>query len=807
MDSILNLKMSLRRLRKSLAFSAVIILTIAIVTGTSIVVFSYIDALLLSPLPFKEADRLVRIHSVKGGEKGHISYPEFLEMQNELVHIEELAVYRDGGRYNLHGDGQPPEELTTTFASSNLFKLLGVDPIIGNHWPETLDRRGSHTVMITHEFWQRRFKSNEEVEGLEITLDGFTYNNYGVLPAGFSFPGKNEAFRAMAYADFVVDARGFRPCIGLARLKPGVTLVELNEELKVFAESQQQRHQESNLGISFVAEPLSELFLGEINGYLLLIGAAALFLLIIAAVNISNLIVSRAIRRSRETVLRKVLGSTNISIIKSYTIDSFILSIVGSLVGLLLAWYLISLTHDLVDPYLPHWINVGINLNVVLYTMATAVVLAIATGVVPWFFQVSKSSLVKHLKDGQQTTGSKRQHQLQKGLAILQIFVSVLLLVGGALLFKSFNAAQEAQLGFQTKNKQTFRIALSWFRYGSPEKKKAFFEESLRRIDAIPGIESVAMNTVLPLSGIVKTSTQAQTLFTAEGQSEVDQTENPFISIQRITPNYFDAMDIDFERGDTFDDNDSPSHGSQVVVDKQLADNIWPGESALGKRIKFGNHGSDEPYLTVIGVATNVKHQSITGANIPSVYVSLLANTTTDGYYVIESRQPLASLETAIREAIFSIDENQPLFEFMSMSDRVDQMNWQSKVSSMLFLTIAIIGSIIAAIGLFSVLTFILILKVKELALRRVLGATDGGILQLILKDMMKTSGIGIILGLLLAPILLQPIIPFLFEVNIIDMAVYVLVAVALLIVSVVAAFAPSWKALFINPIKVLRKD
>ena len=807
MNSILSLKMSLRSLRKRPAFFAVIIFTFAIVYGTSIVVYSYIDALLLSPLPFKESERLVRIHSLRGEEKGLLSYPEFLDMQKELISIEELAVYRDGGRYNLSGDGQPPEELTTTFASSNLFKVLGVKPQIGNYWPETLDEKGSHTVMLTHDFWQKRFGGDEKVEGLEITLDGFSYSNYGVLPEGFSFPGRNEAFRAMAFADFVVDSRYFRPCIGLARLKQGISLEDINKELKNFAEEQQNRHLDTSLGISFVAEPLSDLFIGDIYGYLLLLGAAGLFLLIIAAVNVSNLIVSQAVRQSRETIVRKVLGASNILIIKDFVMHSFLLSLVGSLTGLMLAWFLIEVSYGLVSPYLPYWINVGINQSVLLYTFVIAILFGITTGVIPWFFLFSGSNLTQGLKEGQQTTGSKRQHTLQKGLAVFQIFVSVLLLIGGSLLFRSFSSAQQTELGFEPDQRLTFRIALAWYEYGTPEKKKAFFESSLRRIEAIPGVESVAMNSVLPLSDIVKTSTQSQSAFTVEGQSYLAQSENPFISIQRVTPNYFEVMGIHIEHGASFEPTDSPSHQYQVIIDKQLAEKMWPDDYALGKRIKFGNHGSDAPYLTVIGIADDVKHQSTTNDNIPSIYVSILSNTTTDAYYVLKSRLHLSDLEPRLRSAILAIDENQPTFEYLEMRDRVELKNWQSKVSSILFLTIAIIGSVIAAIGLFSTMIFTLMLRVKELALRRVFGATDTSVLQIVMKDMLRISGAGIALGLLLSPILLKPIVPFLFEVNLIDVSVYILVAGAFLFVSLLATLTPFWKALFINPVTVLRKD
>ena len=368
MDLLFSLKqLALRSLKKRPAFSAIVILTITIVTGTSIVVYSYIDALLLTSLPFEEPDRLVRIQSVKGGEKGYLSYPEFLDMQKELIGIEELAAYRDGGRYNLSGDGQPPEDLTATFATSNLFKVLGIDPMLGDHWPATLDKRGSHTVMLTHEFWQRRYGGDENVAGIKITLDGFSYQNYGILPEGFSFPGRNEAFRALAFADFVVDARDYRSAIGLARLKPGVSLNEFNQELENFATELQKRHLKDNMGVLFVAEPLSELFLGEIDGYLFLLGVATLFLLIIAAINISNLIVSQALRQGRETVVRRVLGSSNRLIIQDFVMKSLVLSAIGSLAGLAVSWFLLNLSGELVNDYLPYWIKVGINYSVLLY--------------------------------------------------------------------------------------------------------------------------------------------------------------------------------------------------------------------------------------------------------------------------------------------------------------------------------------------------------------------------------------------------------------------------------------------------------
>ena len=808
MNTLQSIKVAIRGLIKRPAYSLIIILTIAIVTGTSIVIYSYIDALLLTPLPFKDPDRLVQVHSIKGDERGLLSYPEFLDMQKELKLVEDIAAYRDGGRYNLSGDGKPPEELTTTFATSNLFKVLGVNPIVGDHWPETLDKRGSHTLMLTHEFWQRRFEGKPEVIGLEVTLDGYAgYANYGVMPENFSFPGRNEAFRALAFAEFVVGARDYRPGVGLARLKQGVTLEQFNAELLQFARLQEERHMDSNLGITFEAEPLDVLFLGNIRGYLWLLGGAALFLLVIAAVNISNLIVSQAIRQSKDTAVRKVLGSSNLQIIKGFLVNSIILSLLGSLLGLALSWNFIDLSESLVSQYLPYWVDVSINANVMLYALGLALLLGLLTGLVPWISHFSGKGLLSRLKDGQNTTGSRTQNRLQRGFATLQIAVSILLLIGGGLLYKSFDSAREANLGFDTEDRVTFRIALAWFKYNSSEKIRNFYELSMREIAAIPGVESVAVNGVLPLSDIVNTATQSQTVFEVEGQSSDEAANNPFISVQQVTPNYFEVMNMDIQQGVGFDRTDAAANAYQVMIDQQLAEKMWPGENPLGKQIKVKGVGRDEPFLKVIGVVNNVKLQSITGANNPSVYVSMLTHTEIDAYYIVKTNASLKELAPKLERTILSIDENQPTFEYMLMDDKIAAKNWQSKVTSVLFLAIAIIGSITATVGLFSIITFILVMKIKELALRKVLGASGANIIRLAMKDVLKISGIGIVIGLVLAPLSLRPIIPYLFGVDLLDLSVYSITAIGLAGVSILAALSPIRRAMLINPVKALRKD
>ncbi len=807
MSLLLSLKLAIRAVKRSPIFSTVIIFTFAIATGASIVIFSYIDALLLSPLPFKEPQNLVRIHSMKGEEMGLLSYPEFLDMQKQLQSIEALAVYRDGGRYNLSGDGKPPEDLTTTFASSNLFEVLGVVPQIGSYWPQDLDERGSHTIMLTHDFWQKRFDGKEEINKLQVTLDGFSYTNYGVLPEGFSFPDRNEAFRSMAYADFVVSARDRRLCIGLARLNPGVTLENLNKELQAFAALQQKTHLDTNLRITFVAEPLSNLYLADIYGYLLLLGMAALFLLVIATVNVANLIVNRAILKSKEVVIRKVLGSSYLSIIKDSVVYCMLLAFLGSLAGLFFAHGIMQFSKDLISPFLPYWIQIEIDQSILLYTLIISILIGLSTGALSWVFNYAGKDLVSKLKEGQRTTGSRRQRGLQKGLAILQIAVSVVLMTGGMLLFKSFISASATDLGFEEDNKVVFRIALSWFKYGGTEKKAAFFENSLREIEAIPGVESVALNTILPLSDMVRTSSESQENFVVEGQSQVQQSENPFISTQRITPNYFDVMGIGIQEGKSFDTENFNVHRFQAIIDRKLANKLWPDGNALGKRIKIGNQGSENPFLTIIGITENVKHQSIMGENIPNIYLSIFVKPHTDAYYVVNTSKALSELQPLLTKTILSLDENQPTFEYMLMEDIVDTKNWQAKVSGVLFLTIAIIGSIIAAIGLFSMMTFILLLKVKELALRRILGANNTSVLNLVFKDMLKMSGVGILLGVLISPLLLKPIDPYLFQVGLIDFSVYIQVILLLFVASILATLVPFKDALFVNPVNTLRRD
>lgn len=807
MSLAFSLRLALRSLTNKPIFSSIIMLTIAIVTGTGMVVYSYMDALLISEPPFEEPEKLVRIQSIKGDEKGYLSYPEFLDMQKELNGIVELAAYRDGGRYNLSGDGQPPEDLTATFATSNLFRVLGIEPVLGDHWPETLDQRGSHTVMLTHEFWQRRFGGNENVAGLDITLDGFSYQCYGVLPKGFAFPDRNEAFRALAFADFVVDARDYRSAIGIARLRPDVDLATFNRELATYAIELQSRHLETNGGVMFVAEPLSDLFVGEIDGYLVLLWVATLLLLIIAAVNISNLIVSQTMQQAHQITVRRVLGSSNALIGTDFIVKALVFSLSGSLFGLFFGWLFLGVSHGWVSEYLPYWVEVGINQHVLLYVLIMAFLFGICTGIVPWLFHFSGGKLVERLKEGQRTTGSAKQLRLQKGFATVQILASVLLVVGGGLLYTSFAAAQRSHLGFETSNKLTFRIALSWFKYGGNEKKRNFFETSLKSIAAIPGVERVAMNSALPLTERAETSVESQSMFSLEGQSDVAQTENPFISVQRVTSNYFDVMDVDLVMGSSFDAEDVNAHANQVIVDQQLANKMWPNEHPIGKRIRLEGRGDDGPLLSVIAVADNVKHQSITGENIPIIYTSLLANAYTDAHYIVETKMSVSELAPKLSNAILAIDENQPTFEYVPMTEHIDAENWQAKVSSLLFLSIAVIGCLIAALGLLSIIAFMLVLRLKELALRKVLGASSQNIIKLVLKDVLKIAGTGIVIGLFLAPFILRPLQPFLFEVSLFDMPIYILALFGMLGISLLATISPLWKALVLDPIEVLRRE
>ena len=806
MNFFYDLKISLRNLLKKPLFSAIIIFTIAIAIGTNTVVFSFIDALLLSPLPYKEPDRLVQIYSVKGDQEGLLAYPEFLDMEQELTQIEDIAVYRGGGRYNLSGDGKEPEEVTATFASRNLFRVLGVEAAIGEYWPETFDQKGTLTVMFTDEFWKRRFDADPEVVNNTITLDGVPkYKVYGVLPEGFSFPDRHEAFRAMAYADPVVTRRAFRNSIGLARLKPGATIDDLNTELAEFGRELQTRHFDTNEGISFTAKPLRDMYIGGIEKYLLLLGAAAIFLLIIASVNVSNLILSHAMRRGRETALRKVLGASRDSIVRQYIIESSVLALIGGLLGLSASFILNSFSHSLVAPYLPHWVTVDISYSVLLFTIIASLLVGIFTGLIPALSHLSGTNFAGMLKDGAKTVGSRRQNKLRKGLVMAEIAISGLLLIGGGLLAKSFYNMQQSDIGFETDNRLTFRIALSWYNYSDEDKIRSFYETSTQRIAAIPGVEGVAVNSVLPLTEIVKTSTEAQSVYTLDGQSPVAQAENSYISVQRITPNYFDVMNIPIVEGEGFDAANPTNDRLKILIDEQLAAHI--GENPVGKHIKLGTPDSDEPYLTIGGIIGNVKHQNVTDGNIPSVYVSILTNREIDAYFVVKASVPPMTLAERIKQTIFSIDAHQPTFEYLLMEDHISNNTWQARISSILFLEIAIIGGLMAAIGLFSVMTFILNQRIKELAVRRVFGATSADILKLIIGDVLKIAGVSILLAAVLSVIVLRPINHFLYEINLFYVPVYLFTAIVLILVSIIATLLPAWRATHVNPVSALKSE
>lgn len=609
----------------------------------------------------------------------------------------------------------------------------------------------------------------------------------------------------MAYSDRVVTNRAFRNSIGVARLKAGTTIDELNQELTAFGGILQERHLDTNEGISFVAKPLKDMYIGGIKNYLWLLGAAAIFLLIIASVNVSNLILSHALRRSKETTLRQVLGASRRSIVQQYIIESSLLALVGGALGLALSFMLSDFSYSLVEPYLPHWVVVNISYSVLGFTILISLLVGIATGMLPALSHLSSNRFAESLKDGAKTTGSRSQNKLRKGLVSAEMAISALLLIGGGLLAKSFYNLQQADIGFETENRLTFRIALSWYNYADDEKIRSFYETSTQRIAAIPGVEGVAVNSVLPLTEIVKTSTQAQSVFTIEGQSPIAQAENPYISIQRVTPNYFDVMEIPIKAGQGFDVNKPTNDRFRVLIDEQLAQQL--GENPVGKQLKLGTIDSEAPYLTVGGVIANVKHQNITESNIPSVYISILMDSEIDSYFVVKTSVPPLSLAERLKQTIFSIDAHQPTFEYLLMEDHIANQSWQSRISSILFLGIAIIGGLLAAIGLFSVISFILNQRTKELAVRRVLGAMSSDILKMVIGDVLKIAGISLLIAVVLAFIVLQPINKFLYEVNLFYLPVYLLTGIGLIFISIAATLLPAWRATNVNPTTALKND
>jgi putative ABC transport system permease protein len=803
-----DLRFGARMLIKKPGFSFVIALTLALGIGANTAIFSFVNALLLRPLPYREADRLVRLASLRGKEEGRLSMLELKDLREQTQVFESVAPYIPGAQYNYSGDG-PPEELAAVLVSRDLFNTLGVPLLHGGLWPESYDLERNFGVILTYDLWKRRFNGDLNVLGRKITLDAAPfYVIHGVAPQEFNFPGNVQFFRSLAINDRLPNYkdREARNVYAVARLKLGVSYEQARAELDAFSRRMAETYPKINIGLNFSLRPLRDFYVGDVRPYLWLLLAAVGLVLLIACANVVNLLLVRSLAREREIAIRMALGAGRARLVRQLLTESLLLATAGGLAGLAFAWGWIRLLRSLVRAELPAWIAINIDWRVLSFTLSISILTGLIAGLAP-ALQASKPNLNEVLKEGAKGSQGSARQQLRKALVAAGIALALALLVGAGLMVKSFLRLQQTELGFRPNNLLTMRVALPWRKYSDtqgPERQRQFYQQLLERLAALPGVESAAITSNLPLSSERQ---EGKLTFTIEGQSADEQLHNPYLNDLQVSPSYFQTLGVRLLRGRLLNEFDTTETERVGVISERLAERAWPGQDPIGKRLKIGDVDSKAKWTKIVGVADDVKHEEIAGEGGLDLYVSYRQVGDSNMYLLLRTKiAPTKMAETAT-SAVWALDPEQSTFDIAAMETRIADTIWQRRLSGALFIAFSALALVLASVGIYGMMSYSVGQRTREIGVRMAMGASPRDVLKLVIGQGAKLIGIGLGAGLVIAFISARLITGLLYQVSSVDPLTYLFVAGLLAAVALLACYIPARRAMKVDPMTALRAE
>lgn len=800
-----ELRLALRILGKRKAFSIVVVVTLTIGIGASSAIFSFVNAVLVEPLPFKDPDGLVIVESLRGGEKGRISQREITDIQESTAVFEDIGGYTPGAQYNMTEKGEP-EEIPTTICSQNIFSILGASFVKGAPWPEELDGRRAFGIVISEDLWKRKFKSDKNIVNESITLDAYPeYTVFGVISSGFDFPKGMQMFRSATIRDVQLTDRSMRNRVGLARLRGDATIEDARQQLESLSKTLADKYPKTNGSQSFTITPLRDFYIGPIKPYLLLVAIAVLVVLVIACVNVSNLLLSAGAERDKEVAVRTVMGAQRHSIISQFLVESLILALSGGILGIGLCYVLLYFFKNILSQDLPHWITIGVNGSVLLFSFTVAVISGLVAGMMP-ALKMAKFNLARLLKEARGSSGGTHRHKVRKSLVITELTLSIILLIGTFLLLKSFDSLKRAELGFNPDNTLTYRVALGWRKYTTKEKIISFYRQLMPELKMIPGVSEVAFNDNLPLSYEPGDGSR-DSEFSIEGQSFEDQKSNPFVKYQIVSPSYREMFEIPLLKGRWITDFDDTLTTAVAVISKSMATKMFNNENPINKRIKLGKPDSKSVFQTIVGIVDDVRHDNMRELGGSHIYLSCWQVSESNQFILIKTEGPPLQYAQLANKAVWSVDGDQSTYDMKTMTARVDQKLWQDRVIGDVFSLFAIISIILATVGIYSVMSYAISLRTKEFGVRRVMGASTTNILGIVFKEALFMALVSIVLGVVVSLWITSYWSGILYDVNEMDLEVYGTVALLACLTALVAALFPAWRATLIDPVRALKNE
>jgi putative ABC transport system permease protein len=804
-----DLLLALRMLAKRPGFTLVIALTLALGVGANTAIFSFVNALLLTPPPYRDPDRLVRVMSQRGAESGKLSLLEVEDLNRHARLFEGFASFR-ASQYNVTGGG-PPEAIMASINSWNLFELLGVKPFLGQTWPQSHERQSVFNIALSHDVWQRRFGGDPNIVGQKIMLDAAPYEVLGVLPPGFDFPLNSGLYRRVPPGDFA--SRSIRESGVIGRLKPGVTIGQAQAELDRLARDWERSYPDTNAGVRFTASPMREHWIGGASSYLWLLFGAVSFVLMIACVNVVNLMLGAAIAREKEMAIRAALGAGRARLIRQMLIESLSLTLIGGLLGLGLAAVCVRMMSNLLRFDMPAWMKVGVDGRALLFTFVVSAVSGAVAGLVP-ALRASKPDLNETLKEGGKSSSAGGSLRARRMLAPAQAALALVLLVGAGLMMQSFFRLQRVELGFDPDGMLTMKMDPPWSRYKMVEQTAPFYRRVVEEVERIPGVEAAAFNDSLPLAGQDVQEGAGKLTIEIEGQPRNDQERNPYVNAQIVNHGYFSAMKIPLLAGRSFDERDHMQSARVVIISQRLAERFWHGQDPIGRRIRLGRRSEnyrldggmkEEPWNVIAGVAGNVRQRGVLADAGLDVYLCDQQEFSPESYLAVRAKVEPLALAEAVKQAVWKADPEQSVFDIQTMEQRVLNTIWQQRLAGVVFALFAGLALALAAVGIYGVMSYSVSQRTREIGVRVALGARVPDVLKMVLGEGLKLTLIGVAIGLLMAIAMAQLMKSLLYGVGAIDPLAFVGAPALLAATATIACLIPAWRAAKTDPLTALR--
>ncbi len=810
---IQDVRYGLRMLVKNPGFTAVAVITLALGIGANTAVFSVVNAVLLTPLPYKDAGRLVVVweqNPERGWYRNIVSAANFVDWRKQNHVFAQMAAIDPQRTFNLTGGGEP-EEVWGEQVTTNLFSLLGVRPVLGRDFlPEEDKPGGPRVVILSYGVWQRRYGGDASLVGKQISLNNDSYTVVGIMPADFYFPPFwRELIRVELWVpglDLSNPVRTDHADVALARLKPGVSPTQAQAEMDTIARGiQQQYPEDKGWGVGLVA--LREQAVGDTRPALLVLFGAVGFVLLIACANVANLMLARATTREKEVAIRTALGAKRTRLIRQFLTESLVLAILGGALGLLLAAWSVQILVAL-SPKGALGLggagvgNVAISWGVLAFTIAAAVATGIAFGVAP-ALAVSKPDLNQSLKEGGRSSGDgSRRTRLRSALVVWEFALALVLLVGAGLMIKTLVRLGQVDLGFNPQNVLTMRIALLGSRYKDPGAQAEFFKQLLERMKSLPGVRWASVSRGLPVEGWNGMG------FVTEENPSPPPNEEPDANYLVIGPDYFRVMGVPLLEGRFFTDQDTNESARVVIVNEKLARKQWPGQDPIGRRLRMdGNNNS--PWLTVVGVVGNVRTQWPFPDFLSELYVPYTQYPWLlfPRHLIVRTVSNPTGLATAIAHEVKALDKDQPVSDIRSLDQLVAEAVAQQRFAMVVLGAFASLALILAAVGIYGVMAYSVTQRTHEIGLRMALGAQPGDVLSLVVGRGLILTLVGVGAGLAGALALTRFLSSLLYEVRPTDFGTFAAVSLLLIGVALLASYIPARRATKVDPMVALRYE